>query len=338
MTAFNNEKYIQLQSEELRKRISIFPKLYLEIGGQLLSDSHASRVLPGFENDNKVKILKNLNTPFQILFCIDYEDILSNRQLSNTSLGYLERSIEMLDDIKSVFDCNCEIVVNKIKDQREIAYALEYIYSRGYKYYKRYHIDGYPDDINKILSNNGYQRDDYIKTTSSLIIVTGPASDSGKMSTCLGQIYLDKQNNIDSGYAKYETFPIWNLPLNHPINLAYEAATADIGDHNVIDTYHLESYGIESVNYNRDVNAFKILKMITNKFISDLNKIKEYKSPTDMGINMAGYAIINDKEVCFSSLEEIKRRKEIYKDKHIKKICEELETEANRYITTMKYS
>ncbi len=217
----------------------------------------------------------------------------------------------------------------------------------GYNYYNRYLIEGYPNDTKNVLSENGYGFDDYIETSKKLILVIGAASNSGKMSTCLGQIFQDQQNNIKSGYAKYETFPIWSLPISHPVNLAYEAATADIGDFNVIDTYHEVAYGKRSVNYNRDFEAFEIIKMLSDKFLNKDNPITEYKSPTDMGINFAGYAITDDEIVCIASLNEIRRRRDWYneilarggvdKNKSVKK-CESLELQALKYIKEQGYN
>jgi len=340
---FDNDLYIKKQISEIKSRLDKFPTghLYLEIGGKFLYDPHASRVLPGFDARVKVDILKRLSLHFDILFCLNSVDIENNRQLKNTSQGYLEVSMEILKDIEKTIGVRPKVVINKISDPKEpkLVKAKKILISSGYDVYNRYFIDGYPQNKEKILSDDGYGKDDVIPLKNHLVIVTGAASNSGKMSTCLGMIYHDNQRGLDSGYAKYETFPIWNLPLEHPVNLAYEAATADVGDHNVIDIYHLEAYKEKAVNYNRDVNAFRILNGLAKDFVKDSNYMNQYKSPTDMGINMAGYAITNDYVVCLASYEEIIRRKGWYqemvnrregKQTWVKK-CEELEDECLNY-------
>lgn len=342
---FDNDKYVELQTKAILERISKFPdgKLYLEIGGKLIEDPHAARVLPGFKKENKVDILKNLGLGIDILFCLDYEDILTNRQLSNKSQDYTVAAYSIVKDLIRVFGVNPKVVINKIKDDSNplLQDSINLFEVNGLEVYKRYYIEGYPSEPTVILSDQGYGKDEYIDVKAPLVVVTGAASNSGKMSTCLGQMYLDKTvKNINSGYAKYETFPIWNLDLDHPVNLAYEAATADIGDRNVIDIFHLESYGESSVNYNRDVQAFSIIKALTQEFLDESNFVTQYKSPTDMGINMAGYTIKDDKVVCQASFEEIQRRKGWYRelvDQGIGKsswvkICEELEKDAIKYI------
>lgn len=347
---FDNSKYIQLQSEAILERIEKFPKgrLYLEIGGKLISDPHASRVLPGFESDNKVQIIKNIGLDFEILFCIDYEDILQNRQLSNRSTDYVLESLKIVNGLKETFGIKPKVVINKIKDDRDplLLDAIDVLRVNGYDVYHRYYIDGYPENTEKILSDRGYGRDNYIPLTAPLVIVTGSASNSGKMSTCLGQMYMDNsRHGINSGYAKYETFPIWNLELKHPVNLAYEAATADIGDRNVLDTYHIRAYGQKSVNYNRDVQAFSIIKRLTEGFLPKDNFVTSYQSPTDMGINMAGFAITDDEVVAIAGLEEIRRRKDWYQELVDNstgqgswiKACEGLEREAMKFIKDLGY-
>lgn len=347
---FDNEKYISLQSKAILERIEKFPngRLYLEIGGKLISDTHAARVLPGFKKDNKVRILKELSIPFDILFCLDYEDILSNRQLSNRSNDYIPTDLGIIKDIEREFSVKPKIIINKIKDDKNplLLDAIDVLRTNSYDVYKRYFIEGYPDKVDIILSDSGYGNDEYIPIQKPLVIVTGAASDSGKMSTCLGQMYLESSRySINSGYAKYETFPIWNLDLNHPINLAYESATADIGDRNVIDMDHLEAYGVKSVNYNRDSHAFKIIQSLTSKFLQQSNFTTTYKSPTDMGINTAGFCITDDGIVSISALKEIERRKEWYTELVEQKIglnswvkvCENLYTQALKYIKKNKY-
>jgi uncharacterized protein (UPF0371 family) len=348
---FDNDKYIKLESEAILERIAKFPngRLYLEIGGKLVSDPHAARVLPGFREDNKVKIIKGLTVPFDILFCLDYEDILSNRQLSNRSQNHIPSCLNIIDSITKNFGLKPKVVINKIKDKNNsiLLDAIDVLRVNQLEVFQRFYIDGYPDKTDIILSNDGYGKDDYIPIQKPLVIVTGAASDSGKMSTCLGQMYLDSSRyNISSGYAKYETFPIWNMGLDHPVNLAYEAATADIGDRNVLDTYHLESYGVQSVNYNRDSHSFKIIKSLTAQFLPRGNYVTEYNSPTDMGISMAGFAIYDDEVVSLASLKEINNRRDWYEELVKQnvglhswvKACEELYQDALKYIKKKKYN
>mgnify|MGYP003587377836 CR=1 FL=1 len=339
-TGFNNQLYKRLQTEDILKRLNEISsgRLYLEIGGKLLSDPHAARVLPGFDHKVKIDVLKSLGVSFDIIFCMNYNDILGNRQLNNRQQEYVEASLKLYTQIQQTFNVIPKVCINNVKrddTDNRISYekALQEIRAYSPTIYQRYYIDNYPEDTNRILSSEGFGKDDKIEVENKLVIVTGAASNSGKMSTCLGMVYMDSQSGLNSGYSKYETFPIWNLPLEHPVNLAYEAATADIGDKNVIDTYHQQAYSATVVNYNRDIEAFRVLKKLSN-----LN----YKSPTEMGINYAGFAITNDEVVCIAALEEIKRRKQWYKEiyNHQQtwiKACEELELDALRYIKTKNY-
>jgi len=345
---FDSRKYLDLQTLAIKKRIEKFNdgRLYLEIGGKLLSDPHAQRVLPGFNPESKIKILKSFYQQSEILFCLDYEAILTDRQLKNTAESYRDISEATLKEIEKVLNIRPIVVVNRVKDSdcKEVKDFIKRLESQNYKVYKRYFIPGYPKDLKNILSPNGFEKDDYIELSQDLIIVTGPASNSGKLSTCLGQIYLDKKHGIESGYAKFELFPIWNLPLEHPVNLAYEAATVDIGDYNVNDKKHFREYGELAVNYNRDEEAFEILKTLADNFISPKNYLKQYKSPTDMGINMAGMAITDDKIVTQAAIEEIRRRKVWYQeivnrgDGKLNWVvkCRTLELEAERFFNNPK--
>lgn len=341
---FNNAKYLKLQTEKILERIDKFRdgKLYLETGGKFIHDPHAARVLPGFHADIKKEIFRSLRNISEILFCTNAKDIQSNRQLNNTNELYTSAAISMLRSIEEEVGIKPRVVINRI-DSGNLSESEKFannLNELGYITYKRYQIDGYPHDTDKVLSEDGFGKDDYITTTKKLIVVIGAASNSGKMSTCLGQIYMDKLSGIESGYAKYETFPIWSLPIEHPVNLAYEAATADIGDFNVIDSFHEEAYGKRAVNYNRDVEAFEIIKSMSDKFLTFENFITSYKSPTDMGINYVGMAIENDEIVCIASLREIVRRKEWYAeqvargdgDSKYVEICKKLESQALNYI------
>jgi uncharacterized protein (UPF0371 family) len=316
--AFDLEKYKKLQKEKINERIQKFSqgKLYLEIGGKFLYDSHAQRILPGYEVDTKKQLFFDLKDKMDILFCVDANDIQKNRQLKNTNETYAEVSLEMMDEIKEKLKITVSVVINLCNGvNRESIVKFENdVNERGYRVYKRYFVDGYPNDIQKILSKDGYGKDDHFQTEKRLILVTGAASNSGKMSTCLGQIYLDHTKGQDSGYAKFETFPVWNLPLKHPINLAYEAATADVGDYNTLDKYHKNAYNEDSVNYNRDVESFEILLGVAKHFVSKDNHMRNYKSPTDMGINETGFCITDEKAVCIACLEEIKRRASWYQE------------------------
>lgn len=349
-TGFNNKKYLELQKSKILERVDLFRsgKLYLEVGGKFLKDPHAARVLPGFDQYNKRQIFHSMRSMLQILFCINSNDIQQNRQLNNKNEKYTESVDQMLEEIKEVLVVIPTVVVN-LCDRDESPDVTEYIdrkRSEGFSIYRRYKINGYPQNVESVLSEGGYGADDYIETKKNLIIVTGAGSNSGKMSTALGQIYLDQLKGYNSGYAKYETFPIWSLPIGHPVNLAYEAATADIGDYNVLDKYHEEAYGKRSVNYNRDVEAFEIIRMLSNLFLPENNHMREYKSPTDMGINYAGFAIDNDEVICVASLNEIRRRANWFREivyrgagkmDWVKK-CEQLETQALKYINERGYN
>lgn len=315
---FDSKKYFKLQKEAIQERMQKFSggRLYLEIGGKLLWDPHAQRVLPGFDPKVKVKLFKELSSDAELLFCVSAEHITQDRQLYSEHKPYREATYELIQSFEEEMSLKAKIVINKItgEEGKELDKFIEFYTNLGYEVYKRYFIQGYPDDTQHVLSKEGYGNDDYVPVEKKLIIVTGAASNSGKMSTCLGQVYQETNDGLDSGYAKYETFPIWNLPLEHPVNLAYEAATADIGDYNVDDIYHRDHYGINSVNYNRDVDAFVLLKKLSEQFLPKDNHIRSYKSPTDMGINMAGYAITEDKVCALAATEEIKRRKQWYQE------------------------
>ncbi len=312
---FDGAKYIELQASAIRERMNQFKgRLYLEIGGKFLHDPHAARVLPGFDPESKKKIFGLLASDADIIFCLNYKDITENRQLTNKDVDYLASCKNIVERIGAVLGIKPFISVNMIPyDQRNSVAMLRVMTAfAGYEIAKRYLMDGYPHDTAKVLSKNGYGKDEYIPVSKKLVIVTGAASNSGKMSTCLGQIYHEFTHGTDSGYAKYETFPIWNIPLEHPINLAYEAATIDIGDYNMYDPFHEKAYGVKSVNYNRDVEAFDIVKNLADTFLPATNPTRKYQSPTDMGINMAGSAIINDENCCTASIAEIDRRKTRY--------------------------
>ena len=289
---FDNEKYLKMQSEHIRERISKFgDKLYLEFGGKLFDDYHASRVLPGFQPDSKLRMLLQLADQAEIVIAISAADIEKNKIRGDLGITY---DVDVLRLIQAFRDSG--LYVGSVVITRYTPAADQFktkLQSMGVKVYRHYSIDGYPADIPFIVSENGYGRNEYIETTRPLVIVTAPGPGSGKMATCLSQLYHENRRGIKAGYAKFETFPIWNLPLNHPVNLAYEAATADLNDVNMIDPFHLEAYGVTTVNYNRDVEIFPVLSAMFEGIYGSC----PYKSPTDMGVNMAGNCIVDD-EVC----------------------------------------
>ena len=311
---FDWDKYITLQREHILQRIekSGNGRLYLEIGGKFLYDTHAARVLPGFIPDSKKRIFSSLKDKIEILFCVNADDILSNRQLSNEEISYHDYVQSLIKRIEIEIWVKPHLVINNIDIQNNFDLVLDFeknFQRKNYKVRERYKISGYPHSTKTILSDSGFGNDDHIPLQKNLIFVTGAASNSGKMSTCLGQIYNDHQLGMESSYAKYETFPIWNIPLEHPINLAYEAATIDIWDYNMLDPYHQKAYWIDSVNYNRDVEAFEVIMWITKHIIKPENIMASYKSPTDMWISTAGDCITDDQIVSIASLQEIQRRK-----------------------------
>lgn len=300
---FDNEKYLKMQSEHIRERISKFgDKLYLEFGGKLFDDYHASRVLPGFQPDSKLCMLLQLADQAEIVIAISAADIEKNKIRGDLGITY---DVDVLRLIQAFRDSG--LYVGSVVITRYTPAADQFktkLQSMGVKVYRHYSIDGYPADIPFIVSENGYGRNEYIETTRPLVIVTAPGPGSGKMATCLSQLYHENRRGIKAGYAKFETFPIWNLPLNHPVNLAYEAATADLNDVNMIDPFHLEAYGVTTVNYNRDVEIFPVLSAMFEGIYGSC----PYKSPTDMGVNMAGNCIVDDEACREAGRQEIIRR------------------------------
>ncbi len=302
---FDNIKYLSLQSEKIQERINAFgDKLYLEFGGKLFDDFHAARVLPGFEPDSKIKMLLKLKSIAEILVVISAKDIIKNKYRSDLGITYDADVIRLLDIFKSKGLYVGSVVMTMYQPQPAVDAFIKRLNNLGVQVYKHYNIEGYPSDLQKIVSENGYGKNEYVPTKRRLVIVTAPGPGSGKMATCLSQLYHENLRGIKAGYAKFETFPIHNLPLSHPVNVAYEAATADLNDVNMIDPYHLEHYGTLAVNYNRDVEIFPVVSAMLQKILGYC----PYKSPTDMGVNMAGYCIIDD-EVCKqASKNEIIRR------------------------------
>ena len=302
---FDHRKYLALQSENIKERISRFGgKLYLEFGGKMFGDLHASRVLPGFEPDSKIEMLTQLKDHVEVVMVINSGDIEKNKVRGDTGVTYDLEVLRLIDAFRERGFLVSSVVLTQYSSQHAANQFRERLTALGMRVYKHYPIDGYPSNIQLIVSDSGFGKNDYVATERSLVVVTGPGSGSGKMATCLSQLYHDHKNGIKAGYAKYETFPIWNLPLKHPVNLAYEAATADIYDVNMIDPFHLEAYGKTAVNYNRDVEIFPVLNAIMEK----ISGSSPYRSPTDMGVNMAGSCIIDEKIVKHACEQEIIRR------------------------------
>ena len=302
---FDNEKYLHMQSEHIRERISAFGgKLYLEFGGKLFDDYHASRVLPGFEPDSKLKMLLQLKERVEIVITINSADIEKNKLRSDLGITYDIDVIRLIDCFRSIGLYVGSVVMTRFNGQMAALAFQKRLESLGIRVYRHYSIDGYPSDIAKIVSDDGYGKNEYIETTKELVVITAPGPGSGKMATCLSQLYHEHKKGVQAGYAKFETFPVWNLSLTHPVNLAYEAATADLNDVNMIDPFHLDAYGETTVNYNRDVEIFPVVKAMLEKILGAC----PYKSPTDMGVNMAGNCITDDAVIRQASKKEILRR------------------------------
>ena len=302
---FDNKKYLSMQSEKIQERIDAFgDKLYLEFGGKLFDDYHASRVLPGFEPDSKIKMLLKLRSIAEILVVISANDIVKNKYRSDLGITYDADVIRLIDIFKSKGLYVGSVVVNMYQPQPAVDGFIKRLQNLGIAVYKHYTIEGYPSDVQKIVSEDGYGKNEYIPTTRKLVVVTAPGPGSGKMATCMSQLYHENLRGVKAGYAKFETFPVWNLPLSHPVNVAYEAATADLNDVNMIDPYHLEAYGSLAVNYNRDVEIFPVVSAMLERILG----YSPYKSPTDMGVNMAGYCLTDDSVCRSASQGEIIRR------------------------------
>ena len=302
---FDNDKYLAMQSAHIRERIAQFDnKLYLEFGGKLFDDYHASRVLPGFQPDSKLQMLLQLKEQAEVVIVISAEDIVANKMRGDYGITYDVDVLRLIDAFQGVGLFVGSVCVTKFTDAPEVTAFEQKLNRLGIRTFRHYKIPGYPNDVNHIVSDDGYGKNDYIETERPLVVITAPGPGSGKMAVCLSQLYHEYKRGVKAGYAKFETFPIWNLPLKHPVNLAYEAATADLNDVNMIDPFHLEAYGKTTVNYNRDVEIFPVV----NAMFELIAGKSPYRSPTDMGVNMAGNCIIDD-EVCReASLNEIVRR------------------------------
>ncbi len=302
---FDNAKYIDLQSQKIRDRIAQFgDKLYLEFGGKLFDDYHAARVLPGFEPDAKVKMLLELKDEAEVVIVINADAIEKNKQRGDLGITYDLETLRLIDAFRQIGLYVGSVVITRYTGQPSAQNFEKRLTALGITVYRHYPIVDYPSNIPFIASEEGFGKNDYIKTERKLVIVTAPGPGSGKMATCLSQLYHEHLRGVKAGYAKFETFPVWNLPLKHPVNIAYEAATADLNDLNMIDSFHLDAYGKMAVNYNRDIEIFPVLNSILETILGE----SPYKSPTDMGVNMAGFAIYDDVAVCAAAKQEIIRR------------------------------
>ncbi len=302
---FDHDKYTAMQSEHILKRIAKFGgKLYLELGGKLFDDTHASRVLPGFRPDSKVAMLLNLKEQAELVVVINADDIEKNKIRGDLGITYDAEVLRLIDAFRSIGMYVGSVVLTRWREQHSAVLFKERLESLGVPVFRHYDIEGYPYNVKHIVSNDGFGKNEYVQTTRPLVLVTAPGPGSGKMAVCLSQLYQEHQRGVQAGYAKFETFPIWNLSLKHPVNVAYEAATVDLDDHNMIDPFHLEAYGETTVNYNRDIEIFPVL----NAVFTQIYGSSPYASPTDMGVNMVGNCIIDD-EVCREAAhQEIIRR------------------------------
>ena len=302
---FDNNKYIELQAERIRDRIGQFGgKLYLEFGGKLFDDYHAARVLPGFEPDTKIRMLQSMVDDVEIVIAINANDIEKSKRRGDLGITYDEELLRLMDAFKGLGFLVGSVVVTQYAGQPGADAFRRRLEGLGVTCYRHYPIPGYPYDVDRIVCDEGYGKNDFIETSRPLVVVTAPGPGSGKMATCLSQLYHEHKRGVAAGYAKYETFPVWNLPLKHPVNIAYEAATVDLSDANIIDPFHLEAYGEATVNYNRDVEIFPVLKAMMERILGE----SPYQSPTDMGVNMAGFAISDDEAVREAARSEVVRR------------------------------
>ena len=302
---FDHEKYLEEQSKYILERVNNYDKLYLEFGGKLLFDLHASRVLPGFDENAKIKLLHKLRENVEVVICVYAGDIERNKIRGDFGITYDMDVLRLIDDLRSYELSVNSVVITRYNDQPSTTVFINKLERRGIKVYKHRATKGYPTDVDTIVSDEGYGKNPYIETSKSIVVVTAPGPGSGKLATCLSQLYHENKRGNVAGYSKFETFPVWNVPLKHPLNIAYESATVDLKDVNMIDYFHLEAYGETAVNYNRDLETFPVLKRIIEKITG---KESVYKSPTDMGVNRVGFGIVNDEVVKEASRQEIIRR------------------------------
>ena len=304
-TGFDHDLYTRMQSEHIRSRIAVFGgKLYLELGGKLFDDFHASRVLPGFKPDSKVSMLLNLKDQAELVVAINADDIEKSKVRGDLGISYDADVLRLIDAFREIGMYVGSVVLTRWRDQHSAVLFKNRLESLGVRVFRHFPIEGYPYDVEQIISDRGFGRNEYVETTRPLVLVTAPGPGSGKMAVCLSQLYQEHQRGVKAGYAKFETFPIWNLPLNHPVNIAYEAATADLDDVNMIDPFHLEAYGETTVNYNRDIEIFPVLRAMFERIYGE----SPYKSPTDMGVNMIKNCITDDEACREAARQEIIRR------------------------------
>lgn len=302
---FDNERYVRIQAERIRDRVGKFGgKLYLEFGGKLFDDYHAARVLPGFQPDAKLHVLSQLADDAEILIVINAEDIEGGKRRSDIGITYDDDVLRLMDIYHELGFVAHNVVITRFGGQPHAVAFQQQLEAMGVHVYHHFQIEGYPSDVARVVSPEGFGNNEFVETSRPIVVVTAPGPGSGKLATCLSQIYHEQLHGTAAGYAKYETFPVWNLPLTHPVNIAYEAATADLNDRNVIDPFHLDAYGTVTVNYNRDVETFPVLKAMMDSIMGE----SPYRSPTDMGVNMVGYCISNDEVCAHASCHEIVRR------------------------------
>jgi len=306
---FDNEKYLKEQTAAITERVKKFgSRLYLEFGGKLCFDYHAARVLPGYDSNVKIRLLQELRDKIDIVLCIYAGDIESGRVRGDFGITYDAATLKLIDDLRKWGLDILAVTITRFNNQPSAVIFRNKLERRGIKVYYHYPIEGYPGNVDLVASDNGFGKNDYIESKKPIVVITGPGPNSGKLATCLSQLYHDHKRGISSGYAKFETFPIWNIPLKHPVNVAYEAATADILDFNLVDPFHLATYKETAINYNRDVESFPILKLILNRILDKEANLPVYNSPTDMGVNRAGFGIVNDAVVQDAARQELIRR------------------------------
>jgi len=305
---FDTKKYLEVQIKKILDRVSLFDKLYLEFGGKLCYDHHASRVLPGYEVGSKVQMLRQLKEKIEVIHCVSAKDIEGRKVRRDFGLTYDDQALKDMNDLLEIDLDVSAVVINRFNNEVTAKKFRQKLQNREIPVFIHYEIPNYPNDLDLVVGEKGYGKQEYVNTEKEIVVVTAPGPGSGKFSFCMSQIYNDRKYGVQSGFAKFETFPIWNLSLNHPVNIAYEAATADIGDYNIVDPFHKKAYGLTAINYSRDVENFAIMKKIIDKLVNEDHPMAQYKSPTDMGVNMAKDGIIDDRLVQEASKQEIVRR------------------------------
>ena len=314
---FDTQKYLDAQVKRIIERVALFDKLYLEFGGKLRFDNHASRVLPGFQVDTKIKMLKKLGDDLEIIHCISAKDIDRRKVRRDFGLTYEDQILKDINDLGELGLAVSAVIINRFNGEQSALKFKQRLENRGIRVFIAYEIPNYLEDIDLVVSDEGFGKPEWVPTEKKIIVVTAPGPNSGKMSFAMSQVYQDRKRGIMSGFAKFETFPIWDLPVEHPVNIAYEAATADLGDYNCVDPWHLKAYGEESTNYNRDVENFVIMERIIEKMVPEGDPMTEINSPTDMGVNMANQGIIDDEVIQAASRQEVLRRYYQYKREYV---------------------